>query len=198
MSTNEKKINLFYQNLSASEKSDLKITLAAIERIQKLGLVKSTPRLMNFNTEEGRKSQKNEIDVIINYKDSGVEVKHRYDLRWYNIDILLETISVIKYNKLGWIYTSKADFVAYAWMKNIYQPKPTGYLIDIPEFRKTRVYAKLNRYPEAVADSENEETGGTWKTLNRVLKIEQFPPKTLYQFDPTKITNKKLSLDSWN
>ena len=190
----EQKINDFNYLLEESEKYDKKIQLAAHEHIIKNNLIKSQIKFAQYQTDSGKKLQRSGIDSKANYNTLNyIEAKRRRpdSYIYYNKDILLETISIIHSGKLGWLYTSKADFIAYTWSNSKNETCDIGYLIHLPELKKTRLYRNIQSYPKREASS------GDWKTLSRIIPIHRFPEKTLYQFNPNLITKMDMTLDSW-
>ena len=164
-----------------------RVTIATDRFIQKNNLKPTKPKLIPFITEKDKKTQKNGIDAVVNTLYN-IEVKTRYDLRYYNRDIALETVSVIETGKKGWIYTSKADFISYVWATSK-ELMPIGYIIDVEAFRKTNIYKKIETYPKIKAYSE------TWSTRGHTIPIYKFPEKTLYRFNPNDIP--KTDISNW-
>jgi len=162
-----------------------RIQIAANQFIIENNLKKPKVKIISFLSPEDKKLQRNGIDAQTNLKFD-IEIKTRYDLAYYNVDILLEKISVVEQNKLGWLSTSKADFVAYVWATKK-ELKPIGYLIDLENLRKSRIYKRINSFEEKTAYSDG------WSTLNAIVPIHKFPKNTLYRFNPNKIPINDIS-----
>lgn len=148
-------------------------------------LLKRYIRNLGYETLEDIKYQKQGIDAIARAEKSTPEFKTRdYDPRYYNKDILLETISVIERNISGWLYTSQADVIVYCW-KNESESNlmPIGYFILLKELRKTAWYERLpGDYYVKTANSYS----GTqfWHTKFVCPPIADFPDGTLFRFNP--------------
>jgi len=89
-------------------------------------------------------------------------------------DLLIETRSCIKENTLGWIFKSKADYLAYAFL--ISNKQIFGDVIDLPSLNswwcKQGVY-----YGYPIKDGTTETQNGTvlYKTRNRAVPIRHIP-----------------------
>ena len=151
-------------------------------------------KAMNYNNPIERSRQQQGIDGIGEIVELCWESKTRtFNEKYYNVDILLETVSVEHVGKPGWVYTSQADVVSYCWeTDNRQNLMPVGYLILIKELRATKWFKTLLTYPEKRAHTEDK-----WSTLNRAIPILDFPPRTLYVFNPTmeSTTYKQVTLD---
>ena len=162
-----------------------RVSLAADRFIQENNLKPKKPKIIPFTTEKNKTLQKNGIDAQVNTVYN-IEVKTRFDLRYYNIDIALETISVVENNTKGWIYTSKADFIAYVWgTKQILMD--IGYLIDLEKLRKNSIYKKIQTYPTIKTYSDS------WSTIGHTIPMHKFPEGTLYRFNPNNIPKNDIS-----
>jgi len=142
-------------------------------------------KIMNFSTIEGREKQRKGVDIELVSEEPDIEVKTRHNKYYKNKDILLETVSVIHQNILGWVYTSEADVIAYCWeTENKTNLEPIGYLILLQKLRKTDWFKTIeNRgVPTKVGSCKN---GLYWESYGRAIPINDFPPGVLYEFDPT-------------
>jgi len=130
--------------------------------------------------------QREGIDSRIDWEHANFDTKARdFDTRKHmppEGDIVIETMSVVESNKLGWYYTSKADFIAYVW----WNPKKTdlyeGYLIALqdPRFRN---WFEQNILKFKEIEAETVAKGGKrWHTLSRVVPIPRFPQGILFKF----------------
>lgn len=62
-----------------------------------------------------------------------IEVKLRSSKYANPTDILIEEESNAEWHKPGWIYTSRADLLAYLWL---WKNRVEGYIIDMPRLRE--------------------------------------------------------------
>jgi hypothetical protein len=126
--------------------------------------------------------QRQGIDGLITLEKVKVETKSRsYKYHKYN-DILLETISIIESNKLGWFYTTQANVVAYVWENPTSTNLYDGYLIFITP--KLREWFKQNQHRFRTKIAKTENSGIIWTTENKVVPIKEFPKGSLKKFDP--------------
>ncbi len=163
------------------------------EKIGKMYLKTYYMRLIPYDNLKDIQRQKDGYDFTIKSEEAKWEIKTRtFDDRFYNKDILLETTSNVEKNKLGWLYTSKADIIAYVWLnKSKSNLMPIGYFIMLKELRKTEWYHNLlRRYPILDAHSNNY----SWQTLFVTPPIEDFPNGTLFRFNALLPSNPKQSM----
>lgn len=145
-------------------------------------------RMIPYDNLKDIERQRNGMDFIIKSEEAGWEIKTRSP-DYYLDGILLETISVVERNKLGWLYTSKADCIAYVWLNwSFTNLMPIGYFIMIKELRKTPWYDSLpGKYPilQPKGGSKRKTSKGIiyWNTKFIVPPIEDFPPDILVPFD---------------
>jgi len=147
-------------------------------------LIKHTLKTIPFDTLENIQYQKNGIDVIVKSEKGNWEAKIR-DNKYYLKKILLETLSIVENNTLGWLHTCQADAIAYCWFN---QSKtnlmPQGYIILIQKLRETEWYHKLPKlYRENTANSRRGNQ--KWTTHFILVPAKDFPSGTLYPFKPT-------------
>ncbi len=163
-------------------------------------LLKRYIKNLGYETLEDIKYQKQGIDAIAKAEKSTHEFKTRdYDPKYYNKDILLETISVVHKNILGWLYTSQADVIIYCW-KNESESNlmPIGYFILLKELRKTSWYDNLPGdyfVKRTKYGSKREYISGTqhWHTKFVCPPIEDFPSGTLFRFNALLPSNRDQS-----
>lgn len=156
------------------------------EKIEKMHLRTYHTRLIPYDNIEDRKIQRSGIDFTISSESAGWEIKTR-SRKYYLDGILLETVSVVEKNIPGWLYTSKADIIAYVWLNesksNLMQK---GYFIMLKELRKTWWYNRLpGRYHVYDTPSERKTDEGTiyWDTKFITPPINDFPDGTLTPFN---------------
>ncbi|MFW9973014.1 MAG: hypothetical protein ACFFDF_22705 [Candidatus Odinarchaeota archaeon] len=131
---------------------------------------------------ENREKQRQGIDgkIKLNF---AYDVKTRTQ-KWN--DILLETISVIENNVLGWFFTSKADALVYLFLNNK-QNIDDGFVILLKQARKYFTEDILENYPIKIATTKK----GTqiYHTENRAIPFEDFPKKSFIhiQFNKKQI-----------
>lgn len=122
--------------------------------------------------------QKEGIDQLAELEKASFDVKTRLFYAFQYNDILLELKTG---DKLGWFYTSKADYIAYVIFNRQKTDLVTGYLIAIhnPRLREF-VDKNLDIYSHKTAYSENK--GQRWVTDNLAIPISDFPKGTLFNF----------------
>lgn len=141
--------------------------------------------------------QRNGMDFIVKSEAAGWEIKTRAP-KYYLKGILLETTSVVERNKPGWLYTCKADVIAYVWLNWSYTNlMPIGYFIKIKDLKKTQWYDELPGIYQ-IKDTESK-----WKTPEGMIywttefitpPIKDFPKDTLYQFNAILPSNYKQTI----
>jgi len=153
--------------------------------------------MISYDNLEDINRQQAGMDIIVSSEAAGWEIKTRAP-KYYRKGILLETTSVVETNKPGWLYTSKADIIAYVWLNEAgTNLMPIGYFIMIKELRKTRWYDRLpGRYHVFHTDSERKTPEGMiyWRTEFICPPIEDFPKDTLYKFNAILPSNYKQTI----
>ena len=99
------------------------------------------------------------------------EVKIRYT---YYEDLLIETLSCIEKKTQGWIYKSKADYLAYVFLL---PNKPViGDVIDLPKLNKwwckQGVYVG---YPPKKGTTKTNNGAVLYQTQNRAVPLRHIP-----------------------
>ena len=160
------------------EKWEKKI-IPVLERLQiKLRLEKQ-----DYNTVIGKQKQHQGIDLTTNSKLPTYDIKTNATKYYDNGKMLIETTSIKHTNTPGWIYTSKADFIVHVWKnQNETNLMPKGYIIQLEELRKTRLYRELGKYK--IWETSSRRGNSYWKTEFVLVPIEDFPAETLYIFNP--------------
>jgi len=168
------------------------------EKIRTFMFRKYSVRMIPYDNLKDIERQRNGMDFIIKSEEAGWEIKTRSP-DYYLDGILLETISVVERNKLGWLYTCKADCIAYVWRNwSFTNLMPIGYFIMIKELRKTLWYDEApRRYenPRHKVKSDRKNSEGKiisyWWTKFIVPPIEDFPPDILVPFNAILPSNHK-------
>lgn len=92
-------------------------------------------------------------------------------------DILLEIMSKIENNTLGWFFYSKADFIFYLFADFKKKEFVNGYLLDLGIIQRYFTEEKLKDYPVKIA--KTEANGEIWHTENRAVPIRAFPKNSV-------------------
>ncbi len=151
-------------------------------KIEKMYLKTYMTRLIPYDNLEDIQRQKDGYDFTIKSEEAKWEIKTRtFAEYYYDKDILLETASVVQKNIRGWLYTSKADIIAYTWLnKSKSNLMPKGYFIMLKELRKTDWYQRLPS-PYPVQDTWTDDF--KYQTLFVCPPIHHFPDGTLFPFN---------------
>lgn len=151
-------------------------------------------KMISYDNLKDIERQRNGMDFIVKSESAGWEIKTRSP-KYYLKGILLETTSVVERNKPGWLYTSRADIIAYCWLNESFTNlMPIGYFIMIKELRKTRWYETLTeRYRILDTTSDRKIPNGKiyWTTEFVIPPIKEFPRETLYRFNAILPSNYK-------
>lgn len=149
----------------------------------KLEKVLLATSLESISFEENPDMQRSGIDLVLQQENPNVDVKAReHDALQYG-DILIETHSVYEKGELGWAFKPAIDLVAYVFENEAGTNLEEGYLIVMSDEFRDWFQENATNYPEKEAD--NSSFGG-YTTLNRAVPMEDFPPGTLIEFDPTQ------------
>ena len=172
------KVNPFEENLRNGQKWELPL----LEKISRLRLKEQISCLTNSG-----EFQRKGIDGILYAEKVKIDLKSRkFDAYHWN-DILIETVSIIERNKLGWFYTSEADVIPYVWENSSRTNLIDGYFLFIQNksFREWfETYKATHSYwpHKRVAHSNNN--GEHWSTENYAVPILAFPTGSILRFDP--------------
>jgi len=124
-----------------------------IWRVETITVVRNTPK--------GRE----EIDKILTLEDGSqitIEEKVR-DKKYANNDIVIEEQSNIEKDTPGWIYYSKADYLAYSWLQN---GLTKILLFDMEKLREWYLKNK-DKYNIVTTDTDN-----MYHTSFRIIPLE--------------------------
>ena len=179
------KFNPFDVDLENGRKWELPL----LEKISRLRL-REKVRYLGRNQEFQRKG----IDGIVYAEKAKIDPKSRKYSAYKYKDILIETISVIEKNKLGWFYTSEADVIAYVWENASRTNLIDGYFIFIQDtiFRKWFENYKLAN-PQKRRIAWSQRNGHFWSTENFAVPITKFPKGAVLRFNPKLPSTKKQS-----
>ena len=135
--------------------------------------------------------QRNGIDGTIHNQEVSYDIKCRKfkEMKYVGIDILIETISVVEYNKPGWIYYTKSPVVVYLWLNISRTRFLDGYILYLDDVRKFFVGNEHKYYKPKPATSERH--GDIWHTENRVVKINDFPLGSIQHISKDVFTPKE-------
>ena len=160
-------------------------------------ILKYNVRKIPYGTPREKEIQKSGIDAIVTSESSNWEIKTRSH-KYYEQGILLETKSIVERNIPGWLYTSKADVIAYCWLnESSTNLMPNGYFIMLKKLRKTLWFKTLTqRYPVKTAKSMRKIPEGErfWTTEFIIPQIHDFPPRTLHRFNAILPSNYKQTI----
>jgi hypothetical protein len=135
---------------------------------------------------EHTKKQLNGIDFSIPYKN--FEIKTR-EFKYYKYkDIVLETVSKIETNKLGWFYTSTADVIIYLWLTENRTKIQDAYLLILEELRKYEIELMVDWFDKTVRRTTSTN-GGQWHTEWFAPPISAFPENTIIHVNPADLNN---------
>lgn len=206
--TKKKKYNIFTERLQRGLNGEKRLA----KGLEKFNIIESVKRVI-YNQEP--EIQKSGVDRIDRFREAKHEQKTReYDAYKWG-DILIETVSVIEANKLGWWYTSEADIIDYVWRDQTGKAFIDGYYIFIRNkklrewFEETRykekgkIEVKCNKckkvfqtlpskFPIKIAESN----GCLWHTENIAIPIRDFPKGTIERFKPRTVEPSQTPLNS--
>lgn len=164
------------------------------ERLEKVLLATG---LESISFEEKPDKQRSGIDLVLQQENPNVDVKARGNYALQFGDILLETWSVWEKTKRGWAFKPDIDLVAYVFENEAGTNLVKGYFIVMSDEFRDWFQENATNYPEK--EAENSSFGG-YTTLNRAVPIEDFPPGTLVEFDPTQfepVEDEQQELSGW-
>lgn len=183
------KINLFEENVSQGKICEDKIKMKFKEIFAPI-----LNHIIYGNSIYETNIQKSGVDFIINKKSISFDVKCRDFYSYKFKDILLETISIIEFNKLGWLHTSDSNAIVYLWKNPSGTKFIDGYILFLEEIRK---WIKDRKYPEREACSYNSY-GNSWHTRNICVPIKDFPSNCIMQINKMRLNpTENQTLQKW-
>lgn len=157
-----------------------------------------TPILSRIFFKDNPVLQKRGCDGVINFQPVTYDIKCRRfrKIEYVGKDILLETVSVVEANKLGWVYYTKSPVVAYFWLNKNMTGFLDGYILYMNEIRKFFVGNEKKYYKPQNATSY--KNGQMWQTENRAVRINEFPLGSIQHISKEVFTPKEqLSLQKF-
>jgi len=170
------KFNNFESNLkNSNEKSDTK-------KIKEIYEKKLNSKIKKRKKITNRKSQKKGYDIELQLGDGRILTIEEKIREEFYPDLLLEIKSVFNgKTKLGWLYKSEAEILAY------FQPYKQGYnltlwkLKELAKWTKSEQFINLVRYGmvKKIWSPSNNNAGAKWWTQNyavsfRILRNKDF------------------------
>jgi len=181
-----------FHDFNETLKNGQKWELPLLEKISRLRL-REQIQCLTFNGEFQRKG----IDGILYSEKVKLDPKSRNFNAYHYNDILIETVSIIETNKLGWFYTSEADVIPYVWENPSRTNLIDGYFLFIQNksfrewFEKYKA-AHPNWPHRRIAHSVCD--GNYWSTENYAVPIVAFPVGYILRFDPCLPDSGKQSI----
>ncbi len=156
-----------------------------------------TPILNHILYKEDPEIQKKGIDFTVSKRPVSFDVKCRdYEAYKYK-DILLETVSVREYDKLGWLWTSESDVIVYVWQNRSKTKFIDGYLLFLNEIRSWLKEVGTDQFEKVISYSIGKN-GVIWSTENIAIPISAFPKNCIKRIDLADFTPYEQSvLNSW-
>lgn len=148
----------------------------------KIGHIRQVQEIKQIDYSKNPELQKKGVDLRLKTVNEDIDIKTRefYSYKWK--DILLETLSVVEKDILGWFYTTQAHIISYVWLNESKTNLIDGYLIFItPQLRKWFDQNK-HRFRIKIAHSNND--GEIWSTENYAVPISAFPKGSIIRFNP--------------
>ena len=134
--------------------------------------------------EKNPEKQKAGYDTILKRDhEVKIEIKTRGYTYWHFKDILIETISIIEYNKPGWVYYSEADFIVYLWYDSKNDEILDAYIINFKPFQKWVNAGGLLNFKKM----QSQSNGGQWHTEGVMIPISEFPQDFLIKVNRGKL-----------
>ncbi|MEM2512700.1 MAG: hypothetical protein QXU81_00045 [Candidatus Bathyarchaeia archaeon] len=155
------------------------------EKIVSSAIEEALPRLIlrKLRYWSNRVEQKSGIDMILRLDEARVEVKTRNHKALKYNDIAVETVSVIEENKPGWIFTSRADYIAYVILDRSERRILRGWLLKMPDFR-TWFLSNVQKYSKHM--TKTRRGSREWHTVFATVPLKDIPRSILYQFYPSR------------
>ena len=176
--------------------------LSDSEEIKKTYEKKLNAKIINRRKVTDIKQQKKGYDVVLDLDDGKIlTIEEKYRFVFFP-DLLLEIKHINDNNKLGWLYHSEAEILAY------FQPnQKDGYYLtlwklkDLAQWSKTEEFIELlNRGTIKEHWSSSHRGNNSWKTMNYsipfyILKDKNFEYMPNKEYEKNK---KTLPLDFYD
>lgn len=155
--------------------------------------------LERISFDENPEAQLSGIDMVLSQESPDIDVKVRDNEGLDYDDILIETWSVCEDSDAGWFYTSESDLIARVYKNEAGTNLVKGFFIVMTDgelhewFNDNIETFDINRQ-KTVRDGER------WHSECREVPIEDFPPGTLVEFDPTlnePVEDEQQELSDW-
>lgn len=156
------------------------------ERVKTQFKVIFEPVLTHIMFDSQPDKQRNGIDFEISRRPMTFDVKCRNAYAYKYGDILLETMSVVENDKLGWLYTSHSDIIVYAWNNPNNTMFVDGYLLYMESIRKWLADKNVLRTFK-VRNARSYRGGVTWTTSNIAVPITAFPHNCIHRIDTDEL-----------
>lgn len=150
-----------------------------------------TPILSRIYYSQNPILQRKGIDGVIQSQEVPYDIKCRRfrKIEYVGKDILLETVSVIEYNKPGWVYYTKSPVVLYFWLNRDATGFLDGYILYMDEVRRFFIGNEEKYYKPHNATSYHN--GQIWHTENRIVKIDKFTISSIQHISKDVFTPKE-------
>jgi len=154
--------------------------LSDSKEIQELYEKKLGSKIIKRIKIKDREQQKAGFDIILYLKDGRIlTIEEKFRKTFYP-DILLEIKHVNGNNKIGWLYTSAAEILAY------FQPYKKGYNLTLWKLKDFTIWSRSDQFLHLVKEevikevwSKTVRSGKKWRTQNyavsfRILRNKSF------------------------
>ena len=142
-------------------------------------------KLFHFNWELNMVEQKDGSDLSIGLDPIKIDVKAR-DYKFHRLqDFFIEIYSVLELKTLGWIHTSKADFIAYFWWNKEETEFIDGYFLHLPSLRYFLYMDVPYKLQERVAASGRN--GNSWHTKGLILPVSIVPSNCMVHINISEL-----------
>lgn len=175
----------FESDLEFGVKWERKITELLKDKIQ-------TVMVENISFDDDPETQLNGIDMVTELGDATIDVKTEKPGYMDSPNLPFETWSV-KDEKLGWFYTSDADFVLWTRLNHRGGVHSLRAMVLDDELR--------DWFGERIESFRSHEVDNTtWTTVIRLVPMRKIPENKLYELatpDVTSENDEQTGLDAW-
>lgn len=157
---------------------------------QIMNLVQKWPGFVYHDMSEVEGYQFKEVDGILENTVTGVSkaIEIKTDLWTTSPNILIETMANEERQRLGWIWTTHADWLAYYFINGLDSGEKNLWFIEMEHIRNL-----LNQYPNLKtyrAPMERQVRGEGWKTTSGVrLPRRLVTPAATYMLPSLNLIN---------